>query len=202
MSILKHTTTLIVGAILAFAGLQVWQWYHPSPLRTLARPVQPPYDAADARLSRAIDKVVIPSPPEGIVALRPTQKQRDKIQKKVGGELPSGDILAIKDIGRLPDGATAVVTLSPDLEHGGAAAAHVRIYPKKSPFFQWTLERSIGAYWGQGFGDQRLSGRLLSVEFTQSLFRTGPLKWEAKAGTMLTPYGNFEYIMVGAKATF
>jgi len=199
-SLSKNAAILALGGGLAFLGLTAWNWYHPPGRATLARQVQSPYDAESARMARNIDKAVIPVP-EGIEALRPTQRQIDRIEDKLDSPLPSGEgitLLNMAKIERLPYGATGLVYLERQPE--GHQKAVLRIYPSKPPFFEFTPERSLGAYYGLGFG--QLGGRVWNIEFEQHLFRLGPAEFSARAGVLSSPLATDGYVMVGARATF
>ena len=139
-------------------------------------------------------------PVEKIVALKPTQAQIERIEKKLEAPLPQGKtILDIKKIGKLPHGASGVLYLEelPDR----SSEAKLRIYPSKPSFFEFTPERSIGVYAGLGFG--RLAGEVYNLEFTQGLFRLGPAKLEAKAGVLHSAImGTDGYLLVGARVIF
>lgn len=196
----KGTVWLLVGAAVGFLGLQAYLWHNP-PLKRLTawRVQQPAYDALQSDLAGDLPLALVPLPPGGIVGPRPTERQVKKLEKKLGEPLPPGPLLAVVEIEKLPEGGTAVVSLEP-IVGTDRAEAKVRIYPSKIKFFGWELERSLGIYYGQSFG--ALKGRVVQVEFTQSLVRTGPVVWEAKAGTLLTPLGTAGYVTVGGKIRF
>jgi len=198
-SLSKNAATLAVGVAIAFAGLTAWNWYHPSKILTAIR-VAPtkPYDAPQSRLERNLEAVVVPTE---IVTLRPTQKQRKKIEGKLDAPLPDTNgkaLLGLKDIEPLPYGGTGILVLEPQPD--GTSAAVLRIYPSKPPFFEFTPERSLGAYYGVGFG--QLGGRVWNIEFEQHLFRLGPAEFSARAGVLSSQIATDGYVMVGAKATF
>ena len=200
LTVLKsRLTVLLVGAALAFGGLSLWNWYHPAKDRTMFRVVQAHYRAPESRLEglRGIDKVTVPVP--ALAVLKPSQKAVEKLEKKLGGELPKGqEILSIKEIDVLPHGGRGVISLEVDSE--GVGHTNLTIYPKKKPLFEFTLGRSIGVYGGVGFG--HLGGQVWNVEFEQGLFRLGPAEVGAKVGLFVTPLGSDGYVMVGGRVRF
>ena len=198
---IKTSALLLVGGLVVFLGLQAWQWYHPSKRLTAWRIQPTPYRAVDASLVRDIPEGLIPLPPGGIVGLKPSKREVQKLEKKLGGEIPkAGPILAVVEVEKLPDGGRAVVTLEPVPEAPDTSRAVVTIFPRKKKFFELEIERSVGGYYGQGLG--RLDGRFFALDFEQSVLRTGPVVWGFKAGTFLLPEGTFSYVMVGGRVRF
>jgi len=198
--LLTHTLALVAGAAVVFLGLQVIQWYFPFKDVTAWRVARTPYNAPESSLTRGIEKVVLPTPPGGIVALKPTSKESAKLEKKLGGKLPTGPLLSVTEIKDLCSGGRVVVSLEPAANPEAPVGVVVTVYPNKARLFEWRLQRSLGLYYGQGIGE--LKGSVVNIEFTQDLFRVGPAITSAKAGAFLTPYGNFEYVAIGAKITF
>lgn len=196
----KNSIVLGLGALLAFLGIQAYNWYHP-PKRGIAYRVAPtrPYEAPRSRLEARLSEVRSEVAQKAVRVLKPTVAETRKIEDKLDGKLPVGPILGIRDIKPLPHGGRAVVSLEPDATTG-AEKAVLTIYPKKPSFFEWTLDRSVGVWSGTGFGN--LAGQVWNVEFEQGLFRLGPAELSARAGLFSSPVATDGYVMVGAKVRF
>lgn len=193
----SRLTLFVAGGVLAFLGLQVFNWYHP-PKRAIAYRVTQnrPYEATRSRLETRIPGVTTEVVPKEIVVLKPTERAKAKIEKKLDGKLPVGPILGIREIKDLPHGGRAVISLEPDASSGGDRAV-LTIYPRKPTFFEWTLDRSLGVWGGYGLG-----GQVWNLEFEQHLFRVGPAELSARAGVLASPLDTDAYVMVGASIRF
>lgn len=193
----RYGTTLAIGAGLAFWGL--YPWLNPSPTRTLYRVVERPY-RADQGILKGVDTTTVEVP-----VYRPSERQRATIEKKVGGDLPTGEIVALGAVKRLPYGANILAYLPPPVigEDGVVRqpAVELMVYPKKQPLFESLIrEREVGVYWGVGGkGLQTAWG----LEYRQGLARIGPIILEGRAGLLHFPaLGTDHYIMVGGKVRF
>lgn len=199
-NLLSKTSIFIAGGVIIFLAIQIINWYNPPDRSVLYRLTPtPPYEAATSRLEARIPEVDREVVPKEIVVLKPNKEAKEKIEKKLDGKLPVGPLLGIKEIKNLPYGGRGVISLEVDKKTGGEKAV-LTIYPKKPPFFEWKLDRSIGVWGGVGMG--KLSGQVWNVEFEQNLFRVGPVELSAKTGLLVSPGGSDGYVLVGGKVRF
>ena len=162
----RYGTAIAIGV-----GACLWviyPWFKPSPGITLYRVVQAPY-RADQNILAGVDtsNVVVP-------AYRPTERQKAKIEDKIGTPLPKGDTLAIGSAKKLPYGANLIAYLPPPVigEDGSVVTqppVEILVVPKPAPLFESLVrEREVGAY--VGFGKDLQTA--YSLEYRQGLFRS------------------------------
>jgi len=188
----RYGIALGIGVALTYLFLA--PWLNPPKTQTLYRIVDRPYRASGELLKGVDTKDVV------VPAFEPTARQKAKIEKKIGGELPKGKVIAGGRVGKLRYGGYAIAALPPIGEDGEQSPAEITIYPAKPPVFESLLrEREVGVYVGFGKDLQRA----YSLEFRQGLFRVGPLNFEAKLGVTQTPALSTDYYaLVGAKVRF
>ena len=179
---------ILGGAALLYLGITIHAWYFPPAARTLYRVVQVPYVAKYSDVLENLEDITVPVPAKKA----PVGKEKEKIEKKLGGELKPGDIITAAEIKKLPYGGTVVVTLEP----GKLPVSTV--YPAKQPFFEWINSREFSAYGGVGSGLQTVLG----LELRQDLFRTGPAVWNARIGVLSLPAQVTPYAVVGVSVKF
>lgn len=197
---------ILLGGLILLAGLilgaTIYSWYAPDPKAvTIIRVVPKPYKAPESPISKGVVREIAP---REIAILKPTSKQLEAIEKKLGGSIPAGDLLGVHDIKPLPYGGRVVTTLPPpNTQEGSEGGVSVTVYPNKPPFFEWDFTRTAGLYTGLAW-DSKVGGvqNALLLEVTQDLFRTGPAIWGTRAGTLQLPSGSVSYVMVGAKVKF
>ena len=161
----------LLALAIAILGFNVYAWYFPPKERTFYRVQATPYEAT--RIYRDIQTHLASL---NVEVLDPTPKERKKIEKKLGGELPPGDILSIVEIEPLQFGGEGVVTA---VEVDGKSEIRVKIYPNKQPFFEFINTREITA----GYGVSQ-EGTAYLARFSHTLFRTGPVRWAYEVGTL------------------
>lgn len=191
----RYGTAIAIGV-----GVCLWviyPWLKPPPGQTFYRIVERPY-RADQGILDGVDTKMVQVP-----VYAPSERQRAKIEKKVGADLPPGEIVAVGSTKGLPYGANLIAYLPPVRigEDGSVTQPPVEILvvPKKQPLFASLVrEREVGAYVGFGKGLQTA----YSLEYRQGLFRVGPLSLEGKAGVIHTPALTDYYVMVGGKVRF
>lgn len=196
--LVRYGVTLGVGALVA---LQVAQYYFPPKLPTI---VQAPYVAPESPL---IEKLDIPKGEvtAKIETLEPTPKQRAKLEKKIGGKLPTGPLLSANEIRELCQGGTLVVSLEPPpsgVEGSDLSRIRVDVFPNKRPFFALALSREVSVAYGREFGGQL--GSYVRAEFQQNLFYAGPGLVYVKAGGQLGLDESWHngYVEAGARWSF
>lgn len=189
------------------AGATISNYYFPNQKRVTLYKLQPPqYVAESAGVVRNVPVEDIPVPK--LRVLKPTEKQKAKIEKKIGGELPKDrEILDVVEIKPLPYGGYGVIGLTPPTQDGeGSQKVDIKIYGRKPPFFEWTPERIASLYGGTSgeFGGtgSNTSGLIANLELQQNLLRTGPAIWGFKAGVFITPSESRYYAMFGASVKF
>lgn len=197
---------LAYTAILLVAGAWIWNWYHPPKDRTIVRMVESPYRAPDAFQGLDLEKVVVPAP-GGVQGLKTAPSERAKIEKKLGAPLPPDHLLSLKDIGPLPYGGTVALTLKPSTNEDGTAGPGevvATVFPRRAPFFEWAPTRTFSLWGGVGGSSSgSTAGQMFGAEFRQDLFRTGMIRWDARAGAIhLVGQDTLWYAAVGAKVTF
>ena len=191
----------VVLAVLV--ALQVQQWYFPPKGRTLYKVVNLPYVAPESPVidEVGLGRVVLPPLPlEGLQ--EPTEHQKKKIEKEIGGKLPSGPLLSVREIQELCRGGKLVLTLEPvDVtEPEGAQRVVPTIFPNEVPFFEWTLQREFSVAYGQSFGN--FAGSFVHLDLRQSLARTGPVEWFVAGGAFVGAGWSNAYVEAGGKVTF
>lgn len=194
--VFRHGVSLGVGA---FITLQVVQHYFPPKLPTT---VQAPYVAKESPLVKEVPKSEVAAK---IETLEPTPKQREKLEKKIGGSLPTGPLLSANEIRELCQGGTLVVSLEPApslVEGSDLSRVRVDVYPNERSFFALALSREFSVAYGRTFGGQL--GSYVRAEFSQNFFRTGAAMWYVKGGVQLGLDESWHnsYVEAGARWTF
>ena len=193
--LLRYGVTLGVGA---FIALQVAQHYFPPKLPTS---VQAPYVAAESPL---VEKLDIPKGEvvAKVETLEPTPKQREKLEKKIGGKLPTGPLLSANEIRELCQGGTLVVSLEPapsSVEDPDLTRLRVDVFPNERPFFALALGREVSVAYGREYGGEL--GSYVRAEFVQTIGYTGRALWYIKAGGQLGLDSSWHngYVEAGAR---
>ena len=189
----------LAAGIAILAALQVQQWYFPPKGRTILKVIQEPYEARSVDVLEGVDRVVVPVE---IELLKPTEREVKKIEKEIGGKLPAGPLLSVREIKELCRGGKLVLTLEPvDVtKPEGAQRVVPTIFPNKVPFFEWTLKREFSVAYGQSFGN--FAGSFVHLNLRQELLRTGPVQWFVEGGAFVGSGWSNAYVEAGGEVTF
>ena len=172
--VLSNIIALVIGG--GIAVISILNWYSPPDAKTLYRVVRSHYVASEQDVVKDIPSGSIPAV---LKTLEPTDKQEKKLEKKLGGELPPGKILSVKDIESLCNGGYIVVSL-PEIKVGEENKPQeltVTVYEKKQKFFDWMGDREL--FVG--------GGNVYMTELKQNLFRAGPIITQVRIGIMYNP---------------
>ena len=189
-------------AITAFASIQVYLWFNPPLDGSLYRNPNTPYEAPESPLIDDLDIPKVTLPPKEISALKPSERDVKKIEKEIGGKLPTGPLLSVREIKELCRGGKLVLTMEPvDVtKPEGAQRVVPTIFPNKVPFFEWTLKREFSVAYGQSFGN--FAGSFVHLDLRQELVRTGPVEWFVAGGAFVGQGWSNAYVEGGGRITF
>lgn len=198
---------LLVAAVAA--GWQLSVVFRPTKVVTRIKP----YVAPRAPIALNLEEVVVPT---NIVALKPTSREIEAIEKEIGSPLSGGTLVDVVQVDPLPNGGFIELSLQP-VDDGvvgaegavnghGASRVVATVHPRlPSPGIVLdTSVREITIVAGTYLGEDGTAPFGLAANFRQSLFTQttrsgGRLSYGVSANSIFLPH---PAVVVGLSVTF
>jgi hypothetical protein len=165
-------------------------------------PVAPrtPYVPPQATILKGVTQEVVQTP---LVVLKPTQKVQKKIKDKLGIQVQEGHLLDIREIKKLENGGSLVVTLE-DVELNGEKSQKVKteIVPNPPKSFEWMNDLSMSVLYGKGIvgaEDNTMVTTVWIARLEYDPFRYKKTTLHTEVGAIGIDGREFGYVAAGAK---